>query len=93
MLDTQGQIDALCDHEGWTEEELFRPMDGYSWEDQWEHNLSPEAQAFTFLQKHDLFPAGGKAGTKVDVRFIDAQGAFAGAVVGQRGDGSSLRFA
>ncbi|WP_303810352.1 hypothetical protein [Sandarakinorhabdus limnophila] len=43
-----------------TEEELFQPMDGYSWEDQWEHNLSPEAQAFTFLQKHDLFPADGK---------------------------------
>ena len=69
LLDTQEQIDALCDDEGWTEEELFRPMDGYSWEDQWEHNLSPEAQAYTFLQKHDLFPAGGKGRRKGQVIF------------------------
>jgi hypothetical protein len=33
-------------------------MDAASWEDQWEHNLSPEAQAFTFLEKHGIFPAG-----------------------------------
>ena len=69
VLDTQEQIDALCDGEGWTEEELFRPMDGYSWEDQWEHNLSPEAQAYTFLQKHDLFPAGGKGRREGQVIF------------------------
>lgn len=59
VLDTPEQIDALCDQGDWTEEELFRPMDGYSWEDQWEHNLSPEAQAYTFLQKDDLFPDRG----------------------------------
>ena len=33
-----------------------------------------------FRRPDVVFPAGGKAGTKVDVRFIDAQGAFAGAV-------------
>jgi len=69
VLDTQEQIDTLCDEEGWTEEELFRPMDGYSWEDQWEHNLSPEAQAYTFLQKHDLFPADGKGRREGQVIF------------------------
>jgi hypothetical protein len=54
----QRQIDAFCDETGWTEEALFSPMDAASWEDQWEHNLSPEAQAFTFLEKHGIFPAG-----------------------------------
>ena len=69
LLDTQDQIDALCDDDGWTEEELFRPMDGYSWESQWEHNLSPEAQAFAFLEKHDIFPKGGRGRREGEVLF------------------------
>lgn len=69
LLDTQEQIDALCDHGDWTEEELFRPMDGYSWESQWEHNLSPEAQAFAFLEKHDIFPSSGRGRREGEVLF------------------------
>lgn len=56
FLNTQQQIDALCDDTGWTEKELFAPMDASAWEDQWAHNFSPEAQAFEFLQKHNVFP-------------------------------------
>ena len=58
VLRTQEQIDKLCDETGWSEEDLFSPMDDLSWEDQWEHNFSPEAQAFAFLEKHDVFPEG-----------------------------------
>jgi hypothetical protein len=57
-LETQEQIDAICANDGWTERELFSPMDGFSWEDQWEHTFSPEAQAFEFLQQHKIFPHG-----------------------------------
>ena len=57
QLDTQQQIDAICDTEGWTEEELFQPLDGYEWETQWEHNLNPEALAFQYLSDHGIFPA------------------------------------
>jgi hypothetical protein len=64
LLDTQEQIDALCDDEGWTEEELFRPMDGYSWEDQWEHNLSPEAQAYSFCRSTTSSPQAARAGVR-----------------------------
>ena len=46
-----------------------RSAASYSWEDQWEHNLSPEAQAYTFLQKHDLFPADGKGRREGQVIF------------------------
>lgn len=57
-LDTQEEIDTFCRDNWLTEAELFSEMDGYSWEDQWEHNFNPEAQAFEFLQKHKVIPAG-----------------------------------
>lgn len=57
-LGTQEQIDAVCADSGWSEKQLFSPMDGYSWEDQWEHTFSPEAQAYEFLQRHKIFPHG-----------------------------------
>lgn len=59
LLDTQQQIDAFCEETGWTENELFAPMSGWDWETQWEHNLNPEAQAFQFLTKHEIFPKNG----------------------------------
>ncbi len=59
-LTTQSQINNFCNDTGWTEEELFAPMDDFAWEDQWDHNLSPEAQAFTFLEKYEVFPLGSK---------------------------------
>jgi hypothetical protein len=57
-LGTQDQIDAACADSGWSEKQLFSPMDGYSWEEQWEHTFSPEAQAYEFLQRHKIFPHG-----------------------------------
>jgi hypothetical protein len=58
VLDTQQQIDDFCEESGWTEAELLAPMNGWDWETQWEHNLNPEAQAFQFLSKHEIFPRG-----------------------------------
>jgi len=59
-LYTQHQIDVFCAETGWTEKDLFSPMNEFAWEDQWEHNFSTEAQAFTFLEKHDIFPASSE---------------------------------
>ena len=58
-LETDQEIQAFCDDHWLTVEELFQEMDGYSWEDQWEHSFCPEAQAFEFLEKHNVLPAGG----------------------------------
>ncbi|MEW6401083.1 MAG: hypothetical protein AB1649_04745 [Chloroflexota bacterium] len=58
ILDTQAQIDDFCNETGWSDAELFAPMNEWDWETQWEHNCSPEAQAFAFLEKHDIFPSG-----------------------------------
>lgn len=58
VLDTQQQIDDFCEESGWTEAQLFAPMNGWDWETQWEHNFNPEAQAFQFLSKHGIFPKG-----------------------------------
>ena len=58
ILNTQAQIDDFCDETGWSDAELFAPMKEWDWETQWEHNCSPEAQAFAFLEKHDIFPSG-----------------------------------
>lgn len=55
VLDTQIQIDAFCAETGWTEKDLLSPMDDFAWQDQWEHYLSTEAKAFTFLEKYDIF--------------------------------------
>jgi hypothetical protein len=68
-LDTQQQIETFCDIEGWTEEELFKPMDGYAWETQWENNLNPEALAYQYLSDHDVFPDRGKGRWEGNVLF------------------------
>lgn len=60
VLDTPQQIADFCEESGWTEDDLFAPMNDWDWETQWEHNLNPEAQAFRFLSEHDIFPARGK---------------------------------
>jgi len=68
-LDTQEQIDAVCVDTGWSERDVFSPMDGYAWEDQWEHTFSPEAQAFEFLQRHNVFPHGQLGRREGEVTF------------------------
>jgi hypothetical protein len=68
-LDTQEQIDALCAETGWSERDLFSPMDGYAWEDQWEHTFSPEAQAYEFLERHNVFPEGQRGRREGEVIF------------------------
>ena len=69
VLDTPQQIDDYCDESGWTEEQLFAPMNRWDWETQWEHNLNPEAQAFRFLSEHDIFPKGGRGRRAGEVVF------------------------
>jgi hypothetical protein len=71
VLDTQQQIDDYCEETGWTEEQLFAPMNGWDWETQWEHNLNPEAQAFRFLSEHNIFPKGSKGRREGEVIFED----------------------
>ena len=58
-LGTQAQIDAFCADTGWSEAQLFAPMNDWDWETQWEHNLNPEAKAFVFLSENKLFPPRG----------------------------------
>jgi hypothetical protein len=69
ILDTQQQIDAYCKETGWTETQLFAPMNGWDWETQWEHNLNPEAQAFRFLSEHNIFPKGSRGRREGEVIF------------------------
>lgn len=57
-LNSQAQIDAYCQQTGFTERELFSPVDDYDWESQWEHNFSPEAKTFQFLEEHRVIPIG-----------------------------------
>lgn len=69
QLDTQSQIDVFCSETGWTERDLLSPMNDFAWQDQWEHNLSPEAQAFAFLERHEIFPAGSEGRREGQVIF------------------------
>ena len=69
VLDTQHQIDELCAESGWTEKQLFAPMNDWDWETQWEHNLNPEAQAFQFLSNHHIFPKGERGRRAGEVIF------------------------
>jgi hypothetical protein len=69
ILDTQQQIDAYCKQSGWTEAQLFAPMNDWDWETQWEHNLNPEAQAFRFLSEHNIFPKGSQGRRQGEVIF------------------------
>ena len=69
-LDTQAEIDLCCDETGWTEEDLYAPLDGYSWEDQWEYQFSPAAQAYSFLQEHNLFPRHKGFDREGGLRFV-----------------------
>jgi hypothetical protein len=69
VLDTQQQIDDYCKETGWTEAQLFAPMNGWDWETQWEHNLNPEAQAFSFLSEHNIFPKGSQGRREGEVIF------------------------
>ena len=69
ILNSQQQIDEFCEESGWTEKELFAPMNGWDWETQWEHNLNPEAQAFRLLSEHDIFPKGGRGRREGEVIF------------------------
>ena len=69
VLDTQQQIDDYCEESGWTEEQLYAPMNGWDWETQWEHNFNPEAQAFRFLSEHDIFPKGRRGKRAGEVIF------------------------
>lgn len=69
VLDTQEQIDDFCIETGWTESELLAPMNAWDWETQWEHTLNPEAQAFTFLSEHNIFPVGGGGRREGQVTF------------------------
>lgn len=71
VLDTQAQIDDFCMETGWTESELLAPMNGWDWETQWEHNLNPEAQAFTLLSDHEIFPNGGTGRREGQVTFVE----------------------
>jgi hypothetical protein len=73
VFETQGQIDEVCANFGWSEKELFSPVDDFSWEDQWEHTFSPEAQAFAFLQNYDLFPLGFQGMREGQIVFEDAR--------------------
>lgn len=56
-LDTQRQIDRYCEQNWFYEEDLYSQMDGFGWEDVWEHTESSEAQAFLLLRKRGLFPS------------------------------------
>jgi hypothetical protein len=69
ILDTQQQIDAYCKQSGWTEDQLFSPMNDWDWETQWEHNLNPEAQAYSFLSEHNIFPKGSEGRREGEVIF------------------------
>jgi hypothetical protein len=55
-LDTAAEIDALCHTDEFYGMDLFKPLDGFGWEDQWEHTDSPEAKAYAFLKDTKIFP-------------------------------------
>ncbi len=53
-LETREDHDRICEEQSLTPEELDQPIDGYSWEDYWEHYESPQAKAHQLLKDLDL---------------------------------------
>ena len=55
-LETAKQIIEYCDDSGFEEDDLWKPVDGFGWEDYWEYSGSPEAKAFELLDSAKVFP-------------------------------------
>lgn len=66
---TPQEIERYCASHRCTEEDLNQEMDEYSWECRWEEDFSTEAQAYRFLDKHNIFPTGHAGRREGAVRF------------------------
>jgi hypothetical protein len=53
-FETQADCDRACCERSLTPEELDKRIDGYSWEDYWDHYESPQAKAHQLLKDLDL---------------------------------------
>ncbi len=66
-FETQEDYDRIYREKSLTPEDLDQRIDGYSWEDYWEYNESPQAKAHQLLKDLDLDcdpkAPGSKAGT------------------------------
>lgn len=70
-LGTQRAKEEYCLRSGRNLAELQSPMDGFAWEDTWEHNYCPASLAYDYLRTHNIFPdqeGGERAGR---VSFVD----------------------
>jgi hypothetical protein len=56
VLETPADIEAWCASSGMEPEDLFEPVEEWSWLGYWERSGSPTAKAWVFLQRPELLP-------------------------------------
>src|SRR5262249_8803623 len=64
-LDSQAQIDALCESRSIYDDQLDEPIPDQSWQDAWDYSCGPQAQASQLLQSLDLGPLRKQTGLRV----------------------------
>ena len=64
-LDSQAQIDDLCESRSISDDQLDEPIPDQSWQDAWDFWWSPHARAYRLLQSLDLGPLRKRAGLRV----------------------------
>ena len=70
-LGTLRSIDEYCKDTGCDKADLHSPIDGFVWEDIWEHTYCPASLAYDYLLNHNIFPSqeGGERAGRVS--FVD----------------------
>src|SRR5690242_19293684 len=64
-LDSQAQIDALCEARSIDNGQFYEPVPEQSWQNAWDYSWSPQARAYQLLQTLDLGPLRKRAGLRV----------------------------
>jgi hypothetical protein len=59
QLDTDYEIERVCVEHDLPPEELDAKVDGYWWQDRWDHFTGPQAKAYHLLKSLDLGSAAG----------------------------------
>jgi hypothetical protein len=64
-LDSQAEVDHLCQDNDVAEQDLDEPVPDQSWQDAWDYWWSPQARAYQLLQSLDLGPLRKRSGLRV----------------------------
>jgi hypothetical protein len=74
-LESETDLERVFDEMGLTADELDTHVNGYSWEDQWDNFLSPQAKAHHFLKDLDLGDPNSKLKRAGEMNFESMGGA------------------